>query len=52
MRLLRLFICTLVMIGALILFAVAIHDAMYGKGAVCAVIATVSGILALRSFVG
>lgn len=50
MRLLRLFICTLVMVGALILFAVAVHDALYGKAAFISIIAIVSGTLALRSF--
>jgi len=50
MRLLRLFICTLVMIGALILLAVAVHDAMYGKAALVAVITVISGTLALTSF--
>ena len=50
MRLLRLFICAFVMIQALILLAVAVHDVTYGKAAVAAIIAAISGTLALRSF--
>ena len=50
MRLLRLFICAMIMIASLILFFVAIYEVMYWKATAAAVIAMVSGTLALRSF--